>query len=279
VKNFLKENGLWILFAAAVISVVLAVMTYFANTSSPLVNLAGILSSPFRSAYSAVAGWVSEQRNYFADNQALRDENQALRNRIAEMEREIRQAKDDSEENRRLRELLDLREKRRDFEFESAAVLQRSTSNWISSLDLNRGTAHGVEVNDCVVTEEGYLVGVVSQVGWNWCTVLTVIDTDTSLGAQVFRSGATGIAEGDFDLMNESRLKLAYLSGSETLLTGDLVVTSGLGGYYPSDLVIGTVEEIRRDDAGAGEFAVIAPSAALDALEEVFIIKSFEIVD
>jgi rod shape-determining protein MreC len=159
VKNFLKENGLWILFAAAVISVVLAVMTYFANTSSPLVNLAGILSSPFRSAYSAVAGWVSEQRNYFADNQALREENQALRNRIAEMEREIRQAKDDSEENRRLRELLDLREKRRDFEFESAAVLQRSTSNWISSLDLNRGTAHGVEVNDCVVTEQGYLVG------------------------------------------------------------------------------------------------------------------------
>lgn len=278
-KNFLKENGLWILFAAAVISVVLAGMTYFANTSSPLVNLAGIIASPFRSAYSAVAGWIGEKQDYFADNQALREENQALRNQIAEMEREIRQAKDDSEENRRLRELLDLREKRRDFEFESAAVLQQSSSNWISSLTLNRGTAHGVEVNDCVITEEGFLVGVVSEVGWNWCTVLTVIDTDTSLGAQVFRTGAMGIAKGDFALMNESRLTLGYLSGDSTLLAGDLIVTSGLGGYYPADLVIGTVEELRLDDAGAAEFAVIRPSASLDALEEVFIIKSFEIVD
>ena len=78
-RQFLQKHGLWVLFAAAVIAVGLALMSVFSNTSSPLVNLAGILSSPFRSAYSAVAGWVSEQRNYFADNQALRDENQALR--------------------------------------------------------------------------------------------------------------------------------------------------------------------------------------------------------
>lgn len=277
-KKFLKEYGLWILFATAVIAVALAVMSFFASTSSPLANLAGVLSSPFRSAYSALAGWVGEQQAYFADNQALLEENQALRNQIAEMEREVRLAKDDSEENARLRELLELREKRRDFQFEAAAITQRSSSNWISSLTLDRGTLHGVAVNNCVVTEEGFLVGIVTQVGLNWCTVLTVLDTDTSLGALVFRSGDVAVAQGDFVLMNENRLSLTYLPADCELLVGDLVVTSGLGGYYPADLVIGRVESLQLDDSGSTRFAVVEPSARLDDLKQVFIIKSFDIV-
>ena len=277
-KKFLKEHGLWILFATAVITVALAVMSFFASTSSPLTNLAGVISSPFRSAYSALANWVGEQQAYFADNQALLEENQALRNQIAEMEREVRLAKDDSEENARLRELLDLREKRRDFQFEAAAITQRSSSNWLSSLTLDRGTLHGVAVNNCVVTEEGFLVGIVTDVGLNWCTVLTVLDTDTSLGALIFRTGDVAVAQGDFVLMNEGKLSLTYLPADCELLVGDLVVTSGPGGYYPADLVIGKVESLQMDDSGSTRFAVVAPSARLDDLKQVFIIKSFEIV-
>lgn len=277
-KKFLKEYGLWILFATAVIAVAMAAMSFFASTSSPLSNLAGTLSSPFRSAYSALANWIDEQQAYFADNTALLAENQALRNQIAEMERDFRLSKDDSEENARLRELLDLREKRRDFQFESAMVTQRSTSNWISSLTLDRGTLHDVAVGNCVVTEEGFLVGVVTEVGLNWCTVLTVLDSDTSLGALVFRTGDVAVAQGRFDLMTQGLLTLSYLPADCQLLAGDLVVTSGLGGYYPSDLVIGTVDSVQLDDSGSTRFAVVTPSARLDQLKQVFIIKSFDIV-
>ena len=84
-KNFIRNNGLWILFAAAVISVVLAVMSLMSSSSSPLVNLAGILTAPFRSAYTAVADWVEEKQDYFADNQALRQENQELREDVSEL--------------------------------------------------------------------------------------------------------------------------------------------------------------------------------------------------
>ena len=277
-KKFLKEYGLWILFATAVIAVALAVMSFFASTSSPLANLAGVIASPFRTTYSTLANWIAEQQAYFADNQALLEENQALRNQIAEMEREFRLSKDDSEENARLRKLLELREKRRDFQFESAMITQHSSSNWISSMTLDRGTLHGVAVNNCVVTEEGFLVGVVTEVGLNWCTVLTVLDTDTSLGALVFRSGDVAVAQGDFSLMNEDRLSLTYLHADSELLVGDLIVTSGLGDYYPSDLVIGYVESVQLDDSGSMRFAVIQPAAQLDNLHQVFIIKSFDIV-
>ena len=182
-------------------------------------------------------------------------------------------------EEEKLRELLELREQRRDLTFESAAVIDRESTNWTSALTLNRGTAHGVEKNDCVVSAEGDLVGVVSAVGYNWCTVLTVIDTDTELGARVFRTQEVAVAEGDLALMGEGKLKLSYLSADAQLLSGDVVTTSGLGGFYPGGLVIGTVESVRTGDDGLAQYAVLAPAARLGELSEVFIIKDFDIVD
>ena len=130
-----------------------------------------------------------------------------------------------------------------------------------------------------LVSAEGDLVGVVSAVGYNWCTVLTVIDTDTELGARVFRTQEVAVAEGDLALMGEGKLKLSYLSADAQLLSGDVVTTSGLGGFYPGGLVIGTVESVRTGDDGLAQYAVLAPAARLGELSEVFIIKDFDIVD
>ena len=277
-KKFLKDHGIWVLFAAAVISVALAAMSFFSNTSSPRANLAGTLASPFRSAYTSVASWFNEKQAYFKDVQALEAENEALRKRNAELEAAARQAEKDSQENKLLRERLNLREQKYELELEAAIITEHTVTNWTSSLTLDRGTVHGVATGDCVVSSTNDLVGIVSEVGTNWCRVLTVVDTDTSLGAQVFRTKDLGLAQGDFSLMEEARLRLDYLPADCQLLGGDLVVTSGLGGYYPSDLVIGTIEEVQKDESGAASYAVIVPAADFDALSEVFIIKSFDIV-
>lgn len=279
-KNFLKNHGLWVLFAAAVIAVALAVMSVLSTNAAPLTNLANLVASPFRSAYTAVATWFNDKQNYYRDTTALEEENAALRRRIAEMEEAVRQAEADSAENKRLRELLNLREQRRDItgDMEAANITEHNVTNWTSSLTLNKGTVHGVEAGDCVIDETGALVGVISESGTNWSTVLTLVDTDTSLGAQVFRTGDLGLAQGEFSLMGQDRLRLDYLPAGCQLLGGDLVVTSGLGGYYPSGLVIGSVEEVQVDDSGAASYAVLAPSVDFAALTEVFVIKSFDIV-
>ncbi len=277
-KNFLKHHGLWVLFAAAVIAVALAVMSYLSASSSPLVNAANVLATPFRSAYTAVAQWFNDKQAYYQDVTALREEVSSLRRQVAEMEAAVRRAEADSAENQRFRELLNLREQRRDLVFESAYITEHTVTNWTSSLTLNKGTVHGVAVHDCVIDETGALVGIVSQAGTNWSTVLTLADTDTSLGARVFRTKDLAVAKGDFSLMEDERLRLDYLPADCQLLGGDLVVTSGLGGFYPADLVIGSVEEIQMDDSGAAAFAIIAPAVDFDALTEVFIIKDFNIV-
>lgn len=278
-KNFLKQHGLWVLFTAAVLSVSLAVMSVLSSSSSPLVNLTGILVSPFRAGYTAVAVWFNDLQNYYKDTTDLKAENAAMRQQIAQMEETIRQAEADRKENELLRELLNLTEQRRDLtDFEAAMVTEHAVTNWTSSLTLNKGTSLGIAVGNCVIDELGNLVGVIDQAGTNWSTVLTLVDTDTSLGAQVFRTKDLGVAQGDFSLMRENRLRLDFLPADSRLLSGDLVVTSGLNGYYPSGLVIGAVEDVQVDDSGAASYAVLVPAAEFDSLTEVFVIKSFEII-
>lgn len=277
-KNFLQKHGLWVLFAAAVISVVLALMSVFSYTSSPLANVANVIASPFRSAYTGIADWFNDKQNYYRDTTALEEENAALKKQLAEMEAAIRQAEKDSAENERLKELLGLQSQRPDLtsDLQAAMITEHKVTNWTSSLTIDKGTNLGLEVNDCVISETGALVGLISEVGTNWATILTLVDTDTSLGAQVFRTGDLGVAQGNFSLMGENRLRLEYLPADCTLLGGDLVVTSGLGGFYPAGLVIGSVAEVQVDDSGATSYAVLEPAVDFGELTEVFVIRSFD---
>mgnify|MGYP001123712858 FL=1 len=278
-KRPANKFGIMVLAAAAVIAVLLSVMSYFSVSAAVLPNLAGIIASPFRSASAAISGYVSGWTEYLTEFDALKEENGQLKMKIAEMEESVRQAEADRDENVRLRELAGLREQRRDLHFESARILVQDASNWSSMLTVNKGTAHDVEVGDCVVTEAGCLVGVVTKAGSNWSTVRTVLDSETSIGALVFRSGATAVAQGDFALMSEGRLALNYLGTEPDVVSGDLVVTSGLRGYYPSQLVIGYVEEVRASDNGLAQYAVLRPEAELAGLTQVFIVTSFDITD
>lgn len=275
-KEFLKNNGLWVLFAAAVISVAMALLSYFSDTSSPLTNLTNTIAAPFRSAYTAVATWFNDKQNYYQDITSLEEENAALKQQIAEMEAEIRQARSDSAENDRLKKLLGIQEERPDLmkDIVLATVTEHAVTNWTSSLTVDRGTSSGLEVGDCVIDVNGAVVGSVSQVGLNWATILTLVDTDTSLGAQVFRTGELGLAQGSFELMGENRLRLDFLPEDSSLLGGDLVVTSGLGGYYPSELVIGSVEEMQMGDDGSA-YATLIPAADFGSLQQVVVIRSF----
>lgn len=268
-----------VLSAAVVAAVLLSVMSYLSATSAPLPNLAGIVVSPFRSFSAAVSETFQRWTGYFVGVDALREENEQLKQQIAKMEETVRQAQADRDENVRLREVAQLREQRRDLHLESARVLVQDVSNWCSQLTINKGESQDVAVGDCVLTETGYLLGMVTETGTNWATVRTILDSDSSIGALIFRNGSSAMAQGDFSLMGKGRLSLTYLGTEPDVVAGDLVVTSGLGEYYPSQLVIGYVEEVRTSENGLAQYAVVKPEADLDGLVQVYVVTSFDIVD
>lgn len=276
-KRFFTKNGIILLTAVTVIAVGLCIVSAVSSGTGFLYNALGVVVSPFRAAGGAVSGWVEGIADHFESVSDLQSRNEALEQRVAELEEQLRRADSDREENARLRNAMGLRQQRRDFTFESARVVSRNSSNWASTLTLGKGSAHGISVGNCVVDEFGYLVGVVTDAGLNWSTVTTVLDTDSQLGATVFRTGEIAVATGDLRLITSDKLRLSFLGGEGGLINGDLIVTSGLGGYYPAGLVIGAVEDTFTDESGLDQYAVLTPKADVAAVREVFVITSFTV--
>lgn len=228
---------------------------------------------------SAVSGWFSSISQRFEDVEALQQENADLKKENAELQRQLDQAKIDSEENQRLRNLLNLRQQRRDFTFESAVIVDRSTSNWSRVMTLNKGTSSGIAVGNCVVDDQGNLVGVIPG-------------GRTQLVHHHHHSGH-GLLPGRTGIPHRRGDGGHGRSGPDGDGAAEAVVSGGgiqshqrrphrhlrAGGYYPSQLVIGSVEEIRTDDNGLTRYAVLAPKTDLDSLSEVFVITSFDTVD
>lgn len=279
-KKFFQSSGGLIALIALLLAALTLVVSLFFTGSDPIANLVGVVTSPFRSAGASVADWFerSFERKYQTDQ--LETEVERLRQELVKMEANAREGEQAIEENKNLRALLGLREKRRDLsDFESAYITAHTLSNWESSFTISKGTQHGVEVNQCVIDAYGNLVGVVSDTGLNWATVTTLVDTNLDMGGMVARTDVAAILEGDFSLMEQGRLKLSYLPEGTELLAGDEVVTSGRGGVYPSGIVVGTVESVQNDPSGMTRYAVVVPKTDLNGLKQVFVIKSFDIVE
>ncbi len=266
--------------AAAILAVVtLAVSLFSGGSSSPVSGALGFVTTPLRSVFSSFAGWMEDRYNYSFRYDELVQENEALKQRVAELESMVRDAQDAIEENENYRDLLGLAQKRSDFEWESAYITARGATNWASTMTLNKGSKHGITENNCVVDRYGNLVGIVDEVSYNWCTIITVIDTGIEIGGVVARTNSAAILEGDFSLMGDGKLKLTFLPEATRLISGDEVLTSGMGGVYPSGLKVGTIDDILSDASGMGRYAIISPSAELDDLRQVFVIKQFDIVE
>ena len=274
------RKGIWILLAAVVLAAAaLAASLLLKGRANPVSSALGVVTAPARGGLSSLAGWIEDRYNYSFRYDELVEENEALKRRIAELEEAARTGQDAIEENERLRDLLGLRERRADLTLEDAKVTARGASNWTSTLTLSKGTNYGIAVGNCVVDRYGNLVGVVSETAYNWCTVITVIDTELEMGGLVARTDSPAILEGDFSLMGQGKLKLTYLPENTQFLSNDQVLTSGMGGVYPSGLVVGTVDEVLTDPSGMGRYAIISPSADLEDLRQVFVITDFDIVE
>ena len=279
-KDFFRRNGLLILIAAILLALVTTVVSMLlGGKANPVANLVNFITTPVRNGISAVTNWAEERYSDAFELEQMKTELADLKKENAELQAKIREAEAAIQENERLYNLLELTPKGKEFTKEAAMVTARSTSNWESTLTLSKGTNQGIEVDDCVVDEYWNLVGIVAEVGENWCTVRTLIDANTEMGGQLVRTGGAAILEGDLALMGEGKLKLTYLPENSQLMSGDLVTTSGRGGVYPSGLVAGHVEEVRTDASGMTDYAVIVPETDLGNLQQVFVIKDFTIVE
>lgn len=279
-KNYLKTYGIRI--AVLVFAVVLLIGLGAAARGGSvglLQNVTGVLIAPVQKVVSSAANLFDSIYGYLYEYDALVAENESLRAQLADAQQSARDGVEASEENERLRQLLELRAKHTDYVFESAKVVLWSSSNWSHSFTISKGRTSGIEKGDPVVTEYNVVVGQITEVGETWATVSTVIDVDMSMGAYIGETGTVGLVVGEYALMTERQAKLTYMVDGAQIYVGDEVLTSGEGGAFPAGLVIGHISAVQTEAGGQITFGLVEPECAFDSLVQVFVIKDYSVVE
>ncbi len=277
-RKFFSSKQLIIILLIVAICLGMAVYTGASGKASPLSKLLSMVIAPMQSGVSSIYNKMNEGFDYAFHYDEMTAENEQLKQQVRDMEQKVRDADVAIEENNRLRLLLGIKERNRSFTFEVAEVIARTPTDWATTLTIDKGSNAGIEQGDCVITEDG-MVGYVNTVAPTCSEVTTVIDTEMQAGALITRTRVIAIAEGEYTLMADDLLKLAYLDTDADIVIGDTVETSGRGGVFPKGIMIGTVEKIVPETHGISNYAVIKPFVDVEKVHSVFVIKDFEVTE
>jgi rod shape-determining protein MreC len=228
-----------------------------------LVPLQGALTSAIGGAVGTVAT-IQQAR-------ALREQNVAYREEIDRLQAEMVGLRELELENQDLRNLLGLRQQAPPGEMIAVRVVARDPLPFAQVLVIDGGTEQGLREDLPVLTWRG-LVGRVIEVQPTSARVLLVTDANSSISGRIQNpdSRATGVIRG----RNDQWLLMQYLPQQEQVETGDLVITSGLGGVFPAGLPIGKIAQVRRRDQDLFQEALVEPVARLAHLERLYVLKT-----
>ena len=155
-----------------------------------------------------------------------------------------------------------------------AYIIGWSSTDFTNVLTINRGTNSGIDVNMCAVTENGEVVGLVTQVGPNYAQVKTVLDSTLEISSTISDSGYNGMVSGGYLKGNEKLLRMNYLPSAAVIRNNQQVVTSG-STVYPRGLIVGSVVDAGFETTGVAKYALLQAAADIDSLEQVFIITQY----
>ncbi|MBU4211937.1 MAG: rod shape-determining protein MreC [Verrucomicrobia bacterium] len=194
---------------------------------------------------------------------------------IAQLRLELRQAQALEQENRALRQMLGLSAHvgRR---LIAAEIIARDVNAWWQTARLNKGLADGVALDMAVITPEG-LAGRIIRISRTTSDVLFLVDPACRISARLTRLDAFGIVKGKgVSWRGQASCRMDFISKAVQIMPGDEVITSGLGGVYPSGMVIGHVDQVRLDPSGLYQSADIVPTFNFRSLDLMFVVSRDE---
>ncbi len=153
-------------------------------------------------------------------------------------------------------------------------IIARSSNDWTSTITVNRGSNAGIAEGMCAITANGEVVGLVIEVGLNYCVVKSVLDSSLEITATIASSGYSGMVQGGYTNEQAGFLRMDYLPSSAVIRNNDQVVTSGTS-VYPRNLILGYIIDAGFNDTGVAKFALLRPAVDIAKLEQVFILTNF----
>ncbi len=255
--------------------ILLALLAHSAGWSRPVEGPVLAAVSDVIPLITTPVRWIGSTGNAVMHVRTLERENKELKGLINQLQIENVKMKEVEAENRSLRLLLGFAHENPTYAFRGAQVvghvLGYDPDPFLQYVILDVGTADGVGVGMPVVTDQG-LAGRISQAYSHTSKVLLITDRESNVSGLLQASRLTGIVRGQG---GHRDLLMDYLPQGKTITPGEIVITSGIGGNFPKNLVIGQVVKINQKDFEVFQRAIVHPSVDFGRLETVLVVTKF----
>ena len=261
------------------IAVFLAAIMAYAGANGRLTaapqEILSVAVAPFQRAAAAVSNGVSSLWEKYTNIDAILEENEKLTTENAELRGQMVDYDKLKAENEAYKALTNIQEQHPEMSYVSSFVIGRDPLDSFYGFTLDKGSLDGVEANDAITSDEGYLLGVVTEVDLTSCKVMTILHPSFNAAGVVSRTRDNGIITGSADYAAEGLCILSNLSRSTLTKANDQVITTGLGGVFPPDVLVGVVQKVEPEVSGKSSVAVIRPGADPRTVKHVFVITDY----
>ena len=273
---FKKYGNRMIVALVTIILIIVISMTAGSREKISVVeDKIGNIISPIQKIFMDIGEMISRNVDSIVNFASLKEENIKLKRKISELENNNRNMQNIIYKEETLKNEAILREKS-EYIFTKGHVVAKDPGNWFNRFMIDMGKNDGIEKGDIVVQAvevegnvvvEG-LIGRVIDVGENWAKVITIIDEGNKVSFRVIRTQEGGVISGSFN-----RKINGYLFNSETdVISGDKLVTSGLGEIFTKGFYIGDVSDVSKEKDDLINKIIVEPAVDFKNIYEVFVI-------
>ena len=259
-----------IVFSALALFLMVADMRF--GVANPLRTVISALIAPARWLALQPVHLAEGAGDYFQSLSSAQSEQASTRDKLARLALKANQVEELTQENLRLRQLLELRE-RFGTSAIAAEILFEAADPYTRKVILNKGLGSQIEPGSPVIDEDG-VIGQVTRVHPLVSEVTLITDRDQSIPVLNVRTGGRSVAQGDPISHHPGSLELRYMAANADVQVGDLLTTSGVDGVYPPGLPVATVAHVERRTDSAFARIYIEPKAGVSRGRHVIVLKA-----
>lgn len=266
-----KKSGIIGIIITIIILILIVIFSNGENNASFLENAATNLVIPVQNGLTYLKNKIGGNKTFFTDISKLKEENKSLKQKNSELEQQLRELENIKTQNETLTEYMNLTEKYGEYKTIPGYVINKEISNYSKTIIINIGKKDGVEKDMTVIADKG-LVGHVISVTNTTAKVQTIIDTSSSVSCSMSTTKDSIVCKGTLD--EPSSLKAMYIPTQSSIIQGDSIETSGLGGIYPKGIHIGTVKKVINTQNLTDRYALVEAAVDFDKLDTVLVITN-----